>query len=111
MNFDWLTAAPLPLQSSDKEHGEEEAVWGQPGAHFLRVSQEERQENSSRHDTHPGARRVRHHLRADLASRGFHWNAEQPLPGPAHQEAKDSRWDPLRFSLICVMSQRGDDDG
>lgn len=91
MNSDWLMAAPLPLQSSDKEHGEEEAVRGQPGAHFLRVPQEECQENSSRHDAHPGARHVCHHLRADLTGRGFHRNAEQPLPGPAHQEAKDSR--------------------
>lgn len=87
---DWLTAAPLPLQSSDKEHGEEEAVRGQPRPHFLRVPQEGRQKSCGRHDAGPGSHCSHHDLRANLAGCCFGWDAE-PLPGPAHQEAEDSR--------------------
>lgn len=88
---DWLTAALLPPQGSDKEHREEEAVRGQPSPHFLRLSEEDRQENRRRHDAGPRFCCSGDDRCANLAGCSGNGDAEQPLPGSAHQETEDSR--------------------
>ena len=80
-----------PVQSPDKEHGEEEAVRGQQGPHLLGVPQEDHEENHGRHGTPADTTRPHHDCRTILAGRRGDRNAEQPLYGPAHQEAENCR--------------------
>lgn len=81
----------LVLQSSDQEHGEEEAVRGQQGPDFLRVPKKDCQENCRHHDARANSRRSHCDYCADLAGRRSDGHAEQPFSGPANQKTEDSR--------------------